>query len=54
MQLYLKAPSQPENYTVAVLYFVARFYQGDARLTVFFILKDMLDSVLRLVSHPRG
>jgi hypothetical protein len=53
MQLYLKQPSLAENYTLAVLQFVARYY-ARARLTIFFILKDILNAMLRLVSDPQG
>ena len=53
MQLYLKQPSLPENYTLAVLRFVAAFYLR-TQLSVFFILKDVLGAMLRLVSDPEG
>ena len=49
----LKSPRLPENYTVAVLQLVAGFYER-TRLVVFFILKDVLDAALRLVSDPTG
>jgi hypothetical protein len=49
----LKAPRLPENYTVAVLQLVGGFYER-TRLVVFFILKDVLDAALRLVSDPTG
>jgi hypothetical protein len=51
--VYLKAPRLAENSTVAVLQLVGGFYER-TRLVVFFILKDVLDAALRLVSDPTG
>jgi hypothetical protein len=53
LQLYLKAPRLTENYTVSVLQLVGDFYER-TRLVVFFILKDVLDAALRLISDPTG
>jgi len=48
MQLYLKTPSLPENYTIAVLQFV-RSYFKKTKLNNFFILKDILGSCLVMI-----
>ena len=49
MQIYLKTPVLPENYTINVLNFVADFY-GKVQLTSAFILKDFLRNVLPISS----
>jgi len=48
-QLYLKTPSLPSNYTIAVLQFI-RSYFKKTRLNNFFILKDVLGSCLVMIS----
>ncbi len=49
MQMHLKehAASAPENYTIAVVAFVRRYYgELNVRLSSFFVFKDLLDSLL--------
>ena len=41
MQLYLKTPTMPENYTLAVFDFIALFY-SKASLCSQFVLKDII------------
>ena len=48
MQLYLKTPTMPENYTLAVFDFVAMFY-SKVDLRSKFVLKDMIENTLTLV-----
>ena len=45
MQLYLKTPTLPENYTLAVYYFVTIFYQR-TKLSSKFVFKDIISSLL--------
>ena len=49
MQLHLKNPNgAPENYTLAVLDFIRKFYSG-TRLGSGFILTDVMENVLKIV-----
>ena len=48
MQLYLKTPTMPENYTLAVFNFVAMFY-SKVELRSKFVLKDMIENTLTLI-----
>ena len=45
MQLYLKTPTLPENYTLAVFEFVTIFYQR-TKLSSKFVFKDIISSLL--------
>ena len=45
MQLYLKTPTLPENYTLAVFEFVTKFYQKTP-LSSKFVFKDVISSLL--------
>ena len=47
MQIYLKSPTMPENYTLAVLDFISLFY-SKAFLCSKFILKDIIENTLAL------
>ena len=47
MQLYLRKPTMPENYTLAVLNFLSFFYTK-ATLSSKFVLKDIIESTLTL------
>lgn len=46
MQLYLKKPEMPENYTLAVMNFIAFFFDKIQILNSNFVLKDLLNSLL--------
>ena len=48
MQVYLKTPTMPENYTIAVMDFVRDFYTK-VRLTSAFVLQDLINSTLSFV-----
>eukprot|EP00092_Neocalanus_flemingeri_P022609 GFUD01024522.1.p1 GENE.GFUD01024522.1~~GFUD01024522.1.p1 ORF type:complete len:985 (+),score=312.04 GFUD01024522.1:63-3017(+) len=52
MQIYLKTPTMPENYTLAVLEFISSFYKK-CQLQSFFFLKDILNSCLALMAPPK-
>jgi len=52
MQIYLKTPTMQENYTLAVLDFIAFFYKK-CQLQSFFFLKDILNSCLALMSPSK-
>jgi len=52
MQLYLKNPNMPENYTLAVLDFITNFFKR-CQLQSFFFLKDVLNSSLALMAPPK-
>merc|ERR1719468_474721 len=45
MQLYLKTPTMPENYTLAVMDFLSMFYAKTV-LCSRFVLKDIISSLL--------
>jgi len=52
MQIYLKTPTMPENYTLAVIDFISYFFKK-CQLQSFFFLKDILNSCLALMSPPK-
>ena len=49
MQIYLKAPTMPENYTLSVLNFVRDLY-ARVKLTSKFILMDLLQNMLIMLT----
>ena len=49
MQMYLRSPSMPDNYTISVLEFV-RDYYNHVKLTSSFLMKDFLQSLLPLLT----
>ena len=48
MQLYLKTPPLPKNYTISVLQFI-RSYFKQTKLNNFFILNDILSYCLMMI-----
>lgn len=48
MQLYLRTPTMPENYTIAVLEFLSKFYTK-VTLTSDFVLKDLIGAFLNIM-----
>ena len=49
MQMYLRSPNMPENYTLAVLNFIRDFYSV-VKLTSKFLMTDLLQNLLPLLS----
>ena len=49
MQIYLKSPSLPENYTISVLNFVRDFYRR-ITLTSTFLMTDLLRNLLPMIT----
>ena len=49
MQMYLRSPSMPENYTISVLKFVQEYY-NTVKLTSNFLMKDFLQNILPLLT----
>ena len=49
MQMYLRSPSMPDNYTISVLEFV-RDYYNHVKLSSSFLMKDFLQSLLPLLT----
>ena len=54
LQVYLKTPVMPENYTISVLTAMEKFYQRTGKLGSYFVLKDVIGNVTSLVSKEQG